>query len=620
MSWRWGPGPVFVYESLLNARKWQVYAGRALFAFSLLAGMAVVWATMDRLPLKLGGPPLTFQRMAMLGERFFYALAGTQLSLVLLAAPAATAGAICMDRARGTLVHMLVTDLSDTEIVLGKLGARLTPIFGIVACGVPVLALAALFGGIAFEALWGALAVSLALAVLGCALALAISVWATKTHEVLMAVYLLLGLWLLALPIWWSGTFGGLMAPPAWFQKANPYVLVFAPYNQPGFAQPADFVLFVGALLAISTALVALSIASLRRAVVKLAGRPETAPQQRVPARVKRLFASLLGPSLDRNPVLWREWHRNRPSRLAWRLWASMMGVTGCLAAWGTYELIEQVSKGGARPGPGGLGFGFVLHLLFGFLMVSATAPTVLAEERVRGSLDVLLSTPLATRSVIIGKWWGIYRYVLMLAVLPVYVAALMAATMPATPTFPPGILLPLPVAPLTAADRVLAVLLCGGDFLVSGAMIVSLGVAIATWVPRLGRAVALNVIAFFLIGLGWIFVAEFFLRQFLLSLQTGQRMNDYMWLVRSAASLSPVAGPLQAMDSLHDYTQLGRMRACEGALLVIAVKLAAAAGLFWLTVWTFDRCLGRMAESSRRADPRPQTLRSEPIPAGAAA
>ena len=34
----------------------------------------------------------------------------TQLALILLAAPAATAGAICQDKARGTLAHVMVTD------------------------------------------------------------------------------------------------------------------------------------------------------------------------------------------------------------------------------------------------------------------------------------------------------------------------------------------------------------------------------------------------------------------------------------------------------------------------------------------------------------------------------
>ena len=34
-----------------------------------------------------------------------------------------------------------------------------------------------------------------------------------------------------------------------------------------------------------------------------------------------RWLAWLPGPSLDGNPVLWREWHRNRPSRMSRFLW-----------------------------------------------------------------------------------------------------------------------------------------------------------------------------------------------------------------------------------------------------------------------------------------------------------
>ena len=78
--------------------------------------------------------------MAELGEWFFQAVIGTQMTLVLLAAPAATAGAICLDKARGTLTHMLMTDLADFEIVLGKLAARLIPVVGLVACTLPMTA------------------------------------------------------------------------------------------------------------------------------------------------------------------------------------------------------------------------------------------------------------------------------------------------------------------------------------------------------------------------------------------------------------------------------------------------------------------------------------------------
>ncbi len=129
-------GPVFALETSLNARRRHVYEARALFVLLVLIGLIVVWLVWlndETRNLTLGSRVATFERMAKIGELFFYTLAGIQISLVMLVAPAATAGSICIDRARGTLVHMLMTDLSDSEIVLGKLAARLAPVIGMIA-------------------------------------------------------------------------------------------------------------------------------------------------------------------------------------------------------------------------------------------------------------------------------------------------------------------------------------------------------------------------------------------------------------------------------------------------------------------------------------------------------
>ena len=45
-------------------------------------------------------------------------------------------------------------------------------------------------------------------------------------------------------------------------------------------------------------------------------------------------------------------------------------------------------------------------------LRLSAGAATSLAEERVRGSLDVLMTTRLSTAEIVLGKWLGNYRFV----------------------------------------------------------------------------------------------------------------------------------------------------------------------------------------------------------------
>ena len=48
-----------------------------------------------------------------------------------------------------------------------------------------------------------------------------------------------------------------------------------------------------------------------------------------------------------------------------------------------------------------------VFQVAVGLLLLSVTATTSLVEERVRGSLDVLLSTPLQTRTILAGEMEG---------------------------------------------------------------------------------------------------------------------------------------------------------------------------------------------------------------------
>ena len=111
------------------------------------------------------------------------------------------------------------------------------------------------------------------------------------------------------------------------------------------------------------------------------------------------------------------------------------------------------------------------LQVAAGLLLLSVSAATSLAEERQRGSLDVLLATPLPTRSIVWGKWWGAFRGVPPLPVLPVLIAAALA----------------------THTGFALGPVLIGGLILAYGAAITSLGLALATWMPRMGRAIGLT-------------------------------------------------------------------------------------------------------------------------------
>ncbi len=355
MPMRLGPGPVFVYEWLTTARRWQPYAIRAGFIGAILFGMTIVQS--DR-PMHARGPLVSLHDMAVIGEQTYRTIAAIELILILLVAPAATAGTICLDKARGTLDHMLATDLSSAEIVLGKLGVRLIPVLGLIACTLPILALAGLMGGIDPLALLGSFLVAIGCAFVACSLAMALSVYGRKPHEVLVMTYMIIMLWIMSpelVAIVHEVVVGP--SPPAppgappvvtaganlWTilqdgaEWSNPFMLAMAPYRTPGSVGIGTYLVYLSACLAISAGLTGMATARVRVVALRQAGRPAGRSGWRI-LRLLRFswLPGLPGPPLDVNPVAWREWHRMRPSlmmRIAWGLYAAL-GLFWLWVAW----------------------------------------------------------------------------------------------------------------------------------------------------------------------------------------------------------------------------------------------------------------------------------------------
>ena len=547
MAFRGWLGPVFAYEWLTATRRWQMYAGRAAFVGLLLVGLVFVWA--NRIHMEAG---LTiYKAQAEIGRTFFRTLVSTELVTIMLAAPAATAGAICLDKARGTLLHVLATDLSDAEIVLGKLAARLAPVLGLVACSLPVLAVATLLGGIDPVALTGPFLVIVGVTVLGCAMALTISVWGKKTHEVLLATYGVWAIWVVVIPASWL-VVNGFTSLPDWLLKTNPIGLTAAAHDPSSPSSPGldDQLIFLAATVLISAALLALAVVRLRPAIIRQWGHPEQSGKARV--RRERGF----GPTLDGNPVLWREWHRRRPSRSARTIW----GLYIALAAGFSVVAVPMAWQGRGQIDFAGVVSGFVASI--GLLLLSVSAATSLAEERAMGSLDVLLATPLPTSSIIWGKWWGTYRTVPLLAILPGMVA----------------------VAMTHSTGRWFGPPLVVGIILAYGAAVTSLGLAIATWVGRLSMALALCVGAVVGVTIGAIPVAIILFRG----------AND---LAPCAAMASPFFG-VGFLSAVIGQPGTDAYKSAVGSAMFWSVFYATVAGgLLTATLLSFDRCLGRVPD-----------------------
>ncbi len=465
---------MFAYEWLITSRRWQLYAGRAGFVGLLLFGMIVAWRS-GRAAMP-SGPSVSLQTLASYGQQLFLTTVTIELCLVLLAAPAATAGAICLDKARGTLDHMLATDLSNAEIVLGKLAVRLVPVLGLIACVLPLSALTSLLGGIDPTALFGSFLTAIACAILGTTLAMCLSVWGRKTHEVLMLTYLILIVWL-GIPLivmivvdamggrWPNSTVLWIFDSA---KVSNPFFLVYAPYWSPGTVGMPVFLAFVAVCLVFSGGLVALAAGRIRAVAIKQAGKVTASPRPRrgLGLAKPRWLDWLPGPSLDGNPVLWREWQRFRPSRflrVAWFLYTSL-GVIWMLVA----LTLSAVSRARNES----ISIMTMIQVDIGLLLLSVSAATSLAEERARASLDILLCTPLSTFSILVGKWWGAFRLAPHVIFWPAVLAGLL----------------------VLKGGSLLAYFLLLALVVAYSAVIASLGLALATWISRLGRAVAICV------------------------------------------------------------------------------------------------------------------------------
>jgi ABC-type transport system involved in multi-copper enzyme maturation permease subunit len=568
---RWGPGPVFVYECLTISRRAQFYWARSIGVSALLLAMAFI-----------GGEDLTFigatptQEYAMLGEHYFYSLIGVELALVMLAAPAATAGAICLDRSRGALHHLLVTDLSDHEIVIGKLAARLLPVLGLVGCTWPVLAMTSLLGGIDPLALTMAFGVMIAVAILGCALALTLSVWARRPHEVVLVTY---SFWLVLLLVWPIGIglsdFGLVAPPPSWIPFTNPFYLALAPYIDPGGIGFGEYVIFFAAILMASGLLTTLAVRRMRPVACRSNGERR---KERMLGPLGRVLRLLPGPSLDGNPVLWREWYRSRPSPWILGLLIIVGGTTSIACVFGAVciwfygvspsEQNTQVTAGI---------FGYLIQLLFGLLILSALAPTSMSDERQRGSLDMLASTPLSTATIVLGKWWGTFRSVPLLTFGP----ALMAVALATGPSVTGG------PAQMSLGNRTFAVAMLVYAILAHGALLTSIGLALAIWIKHQTRAIAVSVAVFILLSVAWPTLVS----DILFNSERG-----------GLALVSPlyIAGDFADALSIRYEHFVGDI---WWAAFWNVETTAWAVGLLWLCVRTFDRCFGRMHD--RRAPSR---------------
>jgi ABC-type transport system involved in multi-copper enzyme maturation permease subunit len=284
-------GPVLVYDLVRTARRGQLVAHRCLYALLIILILVVVcWFQGHDLLKLLTGLQLTIKQRAALSGAVFASFMMVQYAMVLIVTPTYTAGAIAKEKERRTLELLLATDLSNREIVLGMLTARLANLFLLVLAGLPILSLLEFLGGVEPNlVLAGFVTTGMTLLSVG-GLSILVSVHAKSTIGATIYTYL----WLMIFFVYLCPLFGSLASSGgAWLDpdsdRASAWVI---------WGATAAFTIVHGliALLCVLAAIQQLRNAALgteeRRPPDLVPARPVLAPKPR-PARPGEPMANL---------------------------------------------------------------------------------------------------------------------------------------------------------------------------------------------------------------------------------------------------------------------------------------------------------------------------------------
>jgi ABC-type transport system involved in multi-copper enzyme maturation permease subunit len=201
-------GPVLFYDLVRYARRSRYVLVRCLYAgiLTILLGWVYLffWLGTD-------DGTIPARQMAAFAEGFFYMFMAVQFAAVVLLTPGYVGGAIAEEKDRKTLEFILTTDLSNREIVLGKVLARLANLVLLLLAGLPILAAMQFLGGVDPNLVLAGFAATLATMLSLAAVSTLNSVYSRKPRDAIALTYVAYATYLLGgfsellrpyLPIW----------------------------------------------------------------------------------------------------------------------------------------------------------------------------------------------------------------------------------------------------------------------------------------------------------------------------------------------------------------------------------------------------------------------------------
>ncbi len=426
-------GPVFTREVVVAPRRPRIYVLRTVYGAALLLLISTAW-------MILNGPQIirNVSDMARFGTVLFQIVAPLQLALLTFLAAVQTASGVTVEKDRQTLILLLITRLTNAELVFGKLLASMLSVVSMLLVGFPIMMLIILFGGSSFYQVWWAFAVTLVTCFAAGCVGTTIAFWREKTFQTLALVVLVLVAWMgFAEAIAWLDWQGW---GPTLSAALSPWQAILA-VSQADIVETASsrVVPYLVTTAAISACLIGVAVARVRywnpsrdirpgpaeysdavdgpSATLtiegKLAGdqRRQTSTGRHGHIDDQPRRASSKSREVWDNPVLWREmctWAYGKKIVLV-RL---VYWLAGFAVASGLWWLTETGATTRVTADVG-VTVPVVAQLLAPFMLVSlvminALAVSSITSERDGQSLELLRVTDLSPKEFLFGKMLGV--------------------------------------------------------------------------------------------------------------------------------------------------------------------------------------------------------------------
>jgi ABC-type Na+ efflux pump permease subunit len=427
-------GPIFEREVLTTPRRLSHYVMRAGF----VAGLLILFYSLRQ--ATIGFQDVVFAGdVASFSALVFRVFALLQLTLSLFFATLFAASVVAQEKDRKTLILLLMTDLRNYELALGKLLASLLNVGVLLAASWPVFALLRLLGGVTWQQILWSQAIVCAATLAAGAWGSLVAFWREKTFQTIAISVLGVAVFLLAahgLGVLLGGAAAVLSPYDGLLKVLNPLDV-----DRPGVLQVSAWPTVL-AMLVLAGGLSQFTVVMLRRwnpskevyqgvleAAAPGAGEDAAAEEARIPstvvAGVQRKHRQVWN-----QPVIWREMRtRAYGRRMIWiKLCYVLLAVLVAAVSWARPE-----SGGG---GGGGLVLGMVSAPAFAvlgigilsLLLSNAQAVTSITNERDGRTLEILLVTDLRPWEFMFGKIGGAVWNAREMLLLPLLLVAAFCA------------------------------------------------------------------------------------------------------------------------------------------------------------------------------------------------